>query len=128
MDNNGVVTDYGNGYSGNGAGLNWPGAQNLQGVGPIPQGIYTIGPQQNNITGNGHRLLQSMRLAPDPGNEMFGRSGFLIHGDNSRGNQSASEGCIIFKPSVRNIIGNSNDHILHVFEPRVIPPPFFSQD
>lgn len=128
VDSNGVVTDYGNGYSGNGAGLNWPGAQNMQGVGPIPQGTYTIGPQQNNVTGSGHMLLQSMRLTPDPSNQMFGRSGFLIHGDNSRGNQSASEGCMIFNHDVRNIIGNSNDHILHVFEPIVIPPPFFYQN
>ena len=34
----------GTGYSGNGAGLNNPGAQDQHNVGPLPQGMYTIGP------------------------------------------------------------------------------------
>ncbi|WP_414655860.1 tlde1 domain-containing protein [Frateuria sp.] len=96
------------------------------GVGPLPQGTYTIGPIQDNVTNSGHRLLQSMRLTPSPFNEMFGRGGFLIHGDNSRANHSASEGCIVLKPSIRSIIGHSGDNVLHVFEPIVMPPPFFS--
>jgi hypothetical protein len=35
-----------------------------------------------------------MRLQMQKGS-LFGRSGFLIHGDNSKGNSSASNGCII---------------------------------
>ncbi len=115
----GAMTDLngntvGTGYSGNGQGLNNPSMQNEPGVGPIPQGSYNIGPQQNNVTGSGTRLRQSMRLTPNPANEMYGRSGFLIHGDNRYRNNSASEGCIIFPPDIRSIIGNSGDHTLTV--------------
>jgi hypothetical protein len=55
-----------------------------------------------------------MRLTPDSGNQMFGRGGFLIHGDNAAGNQTASAGCPIFNLGVRNEIGNSGDNIFRV--------------
>jgi RHS repeat-associated protein len=102
------------GYSGNDEGLNNPAMQNASSVGPIPQGTYEVGPQQLNVTGAGTRLPASMRLVPDPINEMFDRAGFLIHGDNSSGDQSASEGCIILNRNVRNRIGNSSDNVLRV--------------
>jgi hypothetical protein len=35
---------------------------------------------------------------------MYGRSGFLIHGDNSKRDNSASQGCIIVGPDARNKI------------------------
>jgi len=38
---------------------------------------------------------------------MNGRSGFLIHGDNSKHNFSASEGCIILSRSTRDAISSS---------------------
>ena len=98
------------GYAGNGAGLNNPAMQNVQNVGPLPQGSYTIGPQYNSAnTGPG-----TMALNPAAANNMFGRSQFRIHGDNSQGNQSASQGCMIFGPSVRNQIANSGDNVLQV--------------
>ena len=100
------------GYSGNGAGLNNPAMQDSPNVGPIPEGTWTIGPQRDNRTGSGHNLPASMRLNPqDVGTD---RSGFLIHGDNGRGNQSASEGCVVMNRNVRNRIGNSGDNILRV--------------
>jgi uncharacterized protein RhaS with RHS repeats len=104
----------GTGYSGNGQGLNNPAQQNVPSSGPIPQGTYTIEPQQNNTTGSGHTLPASERLTPDPTNQMYGRGGFLIHGDNSRGNQSASQGCVILDRDIRNRIGNSGDNSLRV--------------
>jgi hypothetical protein len=58
-----------------------------------------------------------MRLEPDPTNEMFGRGDFLIHGDNSEGNFSASEGCIILAHDVRvKIAGHvlEGENKLHV--------------
>jgi len=105
------------GYSGKGDGLNDPHMEDVQGAkgkddaGPIPEGHYTIGPIFNNVgkTGPG-----SMRLMPSGKNEMFGRSGFLIHGDNSHHNFSASEGCIIFGKSVRDKISTSGIHNLEV--------------
>ena len=88
--------------------------ENVPNVGPIPQGTYTIEPQQNNVTSSGTRLLGSMRLTPDPANQMRGRGGFIIHGDNAARNQSASKGCPVFDKDVRDQIGNSGDNILTV--------------
>jgi hypothetical protein len=111
-DDNGNAV--GNGYSGNGDGLNNPDAEDQAYVGPIPQGGYTIQQQQNNVTGSGTSLPASERLVPDAGNNMHGRDGFLIHGDNQHLNHTASDGCVILPRSVRNQIGSSNDHHLTV--------------
>jgi RHS repeat-associated protein len=102
------------GYTGHGLGVNNPALELIPSVGPIPIGSYSIGPQQTNVTGAGLRLPGSMRLTPDPANWMYGRGGFLIHGDNSRQDRSASEGCIIEGPAVRNSIGKSADRVLRV--------------
>lgn len=114
VDPNGNSTDIGNGYAGNGNGINNPAMQNVPDTGPLPQDAYTIEPQQNNTTGSGTSLPGSMRLTPDPGNSMYGRSGFLIHGDSNQGNRSASEGCIILNRNIRNRIGHNGDSILMV--------------
>jgi hypothetical protein len=62
-----------------------------------------------------------MRLIPFTSNEMDGRSGFLIHGDNSSGDQSASEGCPIFSKDIRNLVGSSGDNILEVYSAQPWP-------
>ena len=116
QDANGNTIDVGTGYSGQGNGLNNPDMQNAQNVGPIPQGTYDIQQQQNNTTGAGHDLPASMRLTPQDGTDTFGRDGFIIHGDNSNGDQSASEGCIILNRNTRNQIGNSGDTTLRVVQ------------
>jgi RHS repeat-associated protein len=115
------VSDAGNvdatingGYSGHGPGVNNPAMQDVSGIGPLPTGNYSIRPMQNNTTGSGVLLRSSMRLTPDPTNDMFDRAGFLIHGDNSRNNHSASEGCIILNLAARNQIAHSDDHCLQV--------------
>ncbi|MDE2367519.1 MAG: DUF2778 domain-containing protein [Burkholderiales bacterium] len=102
------------GYAGHGIGVNNAPLDVLPSIGPLPSGTYEIGPQQTNVTGAGLSLPGSMRLTPDPNNWMYGRAGFLIHGDNSRGNRSASEGCIIEPRGVRDIIGQSQDRTLRV--------------
>jgi hypothetical protein len=117
VDSQGNVDDtYTGAYSGHGPGVNNPNMQNVSGIGPLPRGDYTIGPIQNNVTGSGTMLRNSMRLTPDPSNQMFGRGGFLIHGDNSLHNKSASEGCIILNPNARQKIGDSNDKCLEVVQ------------
>ncbi len=98
------------GYSGNGAGYNNPAMQNVPDTGPLPQGHYSIGPEQNNVTHTGHTLTNSMRLTPLPGNNMFGRGGFLIHG------RGLSNGCIATDQGTRDQIGNSGDTDLHVVQ------------
>jgi RHS repeat-associated protein len=102
------------GYSGNGPGLNNPDMQNVLNIGPIPAGTYKIGPQQDYIRNDGTTLYGAMTLTPQTGTNTFGRAGFLFHGDNDTGNQTASEGCPVLSRPIRNQIGNSGDPILRV--------------
>lgn len=108
------------GYSGHGLGVNNPAMQSIGSVGPIPEGAYIIGPQQINVTGSGS-LPASMRLVPFSTNGMHGRTGFLIHGDNSNGDQSASKGCPILSRDVRDLIGSSGDNTLEVYSAQPWP-------
>jgi RHS repeat-associated protein len=77
------------GYSGRGGGINDPLAQIIESYGPIPRGTYIIGEDTR------RRGPLTFPLYPAPFNNMFGRTAFLIHGDNSRNDRTASEGCII---------------------------------
>ena len=100
------------GYSGNGLGLNNPDRQNERDVGPIPRGTYSIGQQYNNPrTGPA-----TMNLDPTLGTDTLGRNAFRIHGDNSRGDQSASHGCIVLPRNIRDQINNSGDTALRVYK------------
>jgi Protein of unknown function (DUF2778) len=100
------------GYSGNGTGLNEPDYQSIKNHGPIPQGDYTIGPAYSDSE-KGPSVLP---LTPNPTNEMFGRSGFLIHGDliGEVGKFLASDGCIILAHDIRQAISDSADRALEV--------------
>jgi RHS repeat-associated protein len=115
----GKYDDAGDGYAGHNDGLNSANYQDVPGgpansnAGPLPQGDYSIGPQQTNVTGSGTRLPASMRLTPNPNNNMLGRSGFLIHNGNMA-NQSSSQGCIVLPLDIRNRIQSSGDHQLKV--------------
>ena len=123
-DDTGVTTQVspaGVGYSGYGNGLNDPGSQSVgtgdnvpNNVGPIPQGEYTIGPAGSHTSWKGSNLPYSMRLTPSPDNNMFGRSGFLMHGGYSDGSKTASRGCIILPLDVRRKINQSSDRCLDV--------------
>lgn len=105
---NGEVEGYG--YSGGGEGKNNPDMQNVIGVGPIPCGVYAIGEPENTID---HGPF-AMPLIPDAANQMFGRSGFMMHGDSIAHPGEASEGCIIMPRDVRNQVWNSGDRGLTV--------------
>ena len=98
------------GYSGHAEGLNNPALQDDHGIGPIPQGSYTIGPASVH-PGKGPVV---MALDPAPANNMFGRDGFLIHGDTAALDHSASHGCIILARPFREQIANSSDRTLIV--------------
>lgn len=96
------------GYSGFGAMKNDPLSQQLKGMGPIPQGAYNVGdafddPEKGPVV---------MHLIPCTGTETFGRSGFLIHGDNKT--STASHGCIILPRPVRERVAASHDRLLVV--------------
>jgi RHS repeat-associated protein len=105
----------GHGYSGKGDGLNNPIYQLIPNVGPPPEGTYTIGPIQTNITGTGTVLPESMRLFPRSPSSMYGRDGLLIHGANLS-TFASSNGCPVLPRDVRRWVGQSGDR-----EWRVVP-------
>lgn len=100
------------GYSGHAEGINNPDMQHVKSVGPLCRGLYTIGaPYQSPKVGP-----FALPLLPDKENAMAGRSDFRIHGDNDKGDQSASEGCIILPRKIREQIWTSSDKRLQVVE------------
>lgn len=98
----------GEGYAGTGPGRNNPDMQDVPRVGPIPRGVYTIGPAYK------HPKLGPicMNLDPHPDNEMHGRDAFRMHGNNKI--NDASLGCIIMGPAIRKVVASSNDRQLTV--------------
>lgn len=100
--------DYGNAPEG----VNNPALEAKANVGPLPAGFYVIGAPRDTVTHGPYALM----LTPNPANRMYGRGGFLIHGDSviSPGKRSASEGCIILPRTIRQQIWDSGDHDLHV--------------
>lgn len=101
----------GQGYSGFGNSKNNSNDEHIKDVGPIPQGYYNINTLILATDTHGPYVLI---LLPDPNNIMFGRSGFLIHGDSIEHPGNASKGCIILPRDVRVKIWTSDDHRLQV--------------
>jgi hypothetical protein len=99
------------GYSGAGDHKNQPAAQGRKDEGPIPCGQYSIGKVREKTPLHGPYVLP---LNPNPDNEMFGRDGFLIHGDSVVHPGTASEGCIILDRDIRDKVGASKDKQLIV--------------
>lgn len=106
FDGNGAL--WGVGYAGRGDGTNNPAKQQERGVGPLPVGLYTMGTAYDDPK-KGPVVIP---LIPDPANQMFNRSGFLIHGDNK--DHTASRGCIIAGPVARRRIAKLEDRQLRV--------------
>ena len=82
------------GYSGKGVGKNNPAKERVKFVGPIPRGTYSIGPAYHDPT----RGPVVMRLTPTGGQDIFGRDGFLIHGDSSKHPGEARVACRSSRP------------------------------
>jgi hypothetical protein len=108
VDENGHVVA--TGYSGFGEGKNNPTEETIRNVGPIPEGFYDI---QSPVDAPLHGPY-TLQLLPDVENVMYGRSGFLIHGDSKERPGQASEGCIILPRFARERIWESGDHRLRV--------------
>jgi len=101
------------GYSGaEPDGKNNPAMESVPDVGPIPRGEYQIGVPHDT---DSHGPFV-MSLTPAPANEMFGRAGFLMHGDSVHAPGTASRGCVILPRPIRERVWNSNDHRLQVVE------------
>jgi hypothetical protein len=106
------------GYSGIGSGLNNPVYESVPDVGPIPCGFYNIlEPIDDPLRGP-----YAMHLNPFAENQMFGRSAFMVHGDEvaHAGEHLASHGCLIFPRVIREMIWNSDDHQLQVTKVGVV--------
>jgi hypothetical protein len=99
------------GYSGKGEGYNNAFLEGKPMIGPLPRGKYTI---IGHPFHHPHTGIYSMRLKPDSSNHMFGRSGFLIHGDSIKHPGMASDGCIIMPMAIRHKIWNSGDRSIEV--------------
>jgi Protein of unknown function (DUF2778) len=89
------------GYSGCGEGENNPAMQDVKNVGPIPVGQYKMVALIFHDDRLGPRVI---RLEPYPGNKMFDRDGFYIHGDSIENPGNASDGCIVLGRAIRNHI------------------------
>jgi hypothetical protein len=98
------------GYSGKGQYKNKPIFENLIDKGCIPKGTYKILP---GYTDN-EKGKFCLKLSPDKNNQMFGRSGFMIHGDDIKNPGTASDGCIILNYKARIEIDSGKDRILKV--------------
>lgn len=107
----------GHGYAGGDGGLRPEGINNhamqsIHNVGPLPCGIY----KKSTPVEHSHLGPLAIPLIPMDGNEMFGRSGFYMHGDRASPPKSASDGCIIMAHSVRVEFSDSSEQWLEVVE------------
>jgi hypothetical protein len=98
------------GYSGAGAGKNAPTLENVQNVGPIPEGFYDMEEPFDSPTHGPYCI----RLIADAGTHLYGRSGFLVHGDSIERPGCASEGCIVLPRFARQAMWEGGDHRLRV--------------
>ena len=95
-------------------GINNPQLQNVHDIGPLPEGIYTMG---DPVEGS-HLGPLAIPLTPDPNNQMFGRSSFFIHGDRIGAEGTASDGCIILAHDIRTLLSQSDDRQMQVIAVR----------
>lgn len=101
----------GTGYSGHSEGVNNGALEAVHDVGPIPKGLWRIGPFFDDPGGKGPVVCH---LTPLSGTDAHGRSGFMVHGDNAAANHTASEGCIVIPRPLREAIRDSGDSTLNV--------------
>lgn len=101
------------GYSGAPGFTNEPFFVDRKGKGPIPPGLWHLeAPADHPRLGPLCFFLQA-----EKGVELYGRSGFYIHGDNARGDGTASNGCIVLDRRTREVIAalwKAGVRLLHV--------------
>jgi hypothetical protein len=102
--------DDGDGIAEPGEGKNDPTKQAVKGVGPVPEGLWVFGAPFF----HDHAGPYVLRLLPKSVPQLYGRSGFLIHGDSMRLPGSASHGCIILARDLRMKLWESGDHEIRV--------------
>ncbi|PQM29546.1 hypothetical protein CVO77_01100 [Sphingopyxis lindanitolerans] len=99
-DSQDVRAHVASGYSGAPRYQNNTESEALVSRGPIPRGVWRMEPAFN------HGRLGPVAIPLEPVEEKtaLGRSGFFIHGDNSRGDASASFGCIVLDRKTRDLL------------------------
>ena len=96
--------------------MNNPASQCLRDRGPLPRGVYTVGP----LAFQPAVRSQGCMLTPHPGNAMCGRGGFYLHLRNLQhlapdGTNASSDGCITFASyGELAIVGKNPDREVHV--------------
>lgn len=95
--------EYAGAYSGAWHAVNDPLYESMPFEGPIPRGRYRM-----KVRPPPHPPFAPpvIELAPE-GHNAFGRTDFLIHGENNPGSFSASAGCIILPHRIRKKIADS---------------------
>jgi len=101
----------GTGYAGHGQGLNNPKMEMVHSVGPLPKGLWIIG-----MFFDDKHLGPCVAALKPTDQEVYGRGGFFIHGDNKLMNHTASDGCIILARYLREAIRDSKETELQVIE------------
>lgn len=100
------------GYSGRGAGLNNTTFEHKPNLGPVPRGRWLVGEP------HAHSRLGPLCMTLFPhGHSAQGRSDFMIHGDNGRGDRSASKGCIVVDRDARTRLAalvKKNDEVPYI--------------
>ena len=105
------------GYSGHAEGKNNPALQAHANLGPIPCGRFRmelITDGNGNMVDYEHKKAPVIRLIPQPGTQMFGRAGFLLHGDSIPAPGTASLGCVVENHAARMAVAFSPDKDLDV--------------
>ena len=97
----------GTGYSGQPPHTNIPADQSLEGLGPIPCGLWHAVEMIPDTEKHGPYVI---RLEPDPATDTLGRSGFLMHGDSIARPGYGSDGCIVEPRAVREAFWSDVDH------------------
>ncbi len=110
LRHNGVVIA--TGYSGMGADKNQPADESVKNMGPLPEGLYTVGAVMAEGPGGTGKYV--LPLTPDATDVMFGRGGFYMHGDSISHPGFASEGCIVMPYAARIAVATSPDKRLQV--------------
>lgn len=81
------------GWAGRGDGKNNPDAQHLRSFGPLPRGLYKVGPWEDEHPGLGPIVARLTQVEGDT----YGRNAFYIHGPAMNPDKygQESKGCIV---------------------------------
>lgn len=110
------IVHVGQGYSGDAEHQNQLASVSLKSQGPIPPGVYLVGPARD-LQGGPHGPFV-IPLQPLSINEMYNRNDFLMHGGKASDEPgkpgTGSEGCICTSLQNRQKVNASTDKILVV--------------